>query len=480
MMNEVAIILPHQLFLKQDAIAEGRKIFLVEHPHFFTRFSFHKQKLIYHRATMLDYLERIKNSGFKAQLIRYDEYAQFSTCLKKSKVHIVDPIEHDLVKEFRALDSIIYPSAQFLTPKTMTDPFVKKGEHVSMQTFYIAQRKRMEIMVEGGKPIGGKWSFDTENRLKMPKGQPIMPVPSAPRSKWVTLAIDSVEKDFPSNPGRSALYLPIDHEGASAWLDDFLVNRLELFGVYEDAIESDESFLFHSVLSPMLNIGLLEPLEIVQKTLEFAKKHHTPLNSLEGFIRQIIGWREYMKMTYDHLGHEMRKSNFFHHLGKLPKSFYTATTGVVPVDQTIKKVWDFAYCHHIERLMVLGNFMLLSRIHPQAVYEWFMELFIDAYDWVMVPNVFAMSQYADGGQITTKPYVSSSNYILKMSNYPKGDWTDVWDALYWTFIDSHAKVFAKNPRMTMMLAVLNKMESSKKKKFLDLANRYFKVIETSR
>lgn len=475
-MDQIAIILPHQLFIDQPVIEKQRKIFLVEHPHFFTKFSFHKQKLIYHRATMKDYLERIKKSGFKAEYIECDDYAEFSKKIKKNPIHLVDPIEHDLKKEFDHFDTTYYESPQFLTPKKFSDEFFKESNHFSQQSFYIAQRKRMQILMSDGKPMGGKWSFDQENRLKMPKNQVVPPLDLKKPNALVKEALDYVLKKFPKNPGEADCFLPIDHEDSIAWLDDFLINRLELFGAYEDAIVPEESFLFHSVLSPMLNIGLLTPMQVVEKTLEFAKKHHTPLNSLEGFIRQIIGWREFMKITYDHVGKKMRDSNFFHHAYKIPKTFWTGTTKIIPIDITIKKILKTAYCHHIERLMVLGNFMLLSSFDPKEVYSWFMELFIDAYDWVMVPNVFSMSQYADGGLITTKPYVSSSNYLMKMSQYPKGAWCDTWDAIYWHFIDKHESKFKKNPRMTMMLSLWKKMPEEKKKAFLKTAKSYFETL----
>ena len=211
----------------------------------------------------------------------------------------------------------------------------------------------------------------------------------------------------------------------------------------------------------MLNSGLLTPHQIVEETLAFAKKNNVPLNSLEGFIRQIIGWREFMRGMY--LLHHVsaRNRNFWQFTRRLPPSFYDGTTGIEPVDLAIRRTLETGYCHHIERLMVLGNFMLLCRIHPDDVYRWFMELFIDAYDWVMVPNVYSMSQFADGGIFTTKPYLSGSNYLKKMSDFKKGPWCDVWDALFWTFIADYKDVFAKNARLSRMTWMLDKMDSEK-------------------
>jgi len=234
----------------------------------------------------------------------------------------------------------------------------------------------------------------------------------------------------------------------------------------------DEPFLFHSLLTASLNIGLLTPDQVVERTLAFAEDHRVPLNALEGFIRQIIGWREFMRAVYLLKQDQERKTNFFKHTRRLPSSFYTGTTGLDPVDIVIKRLGQYAYAHHIERLMVLGNAMLLCEIDPTEVYRWFMEMFIDAYDWVMVPNVYGMSQHADGGLITTKPYISSSHYIRKMSDFPEGDWCEIWDGLYWRFIHKHRDFFDQNPRMKVMTNQLDRMGKARLSAHLTVANRF--------
>jgi len=192
------------------------------------------------------------------------------------------------------------------------------------------------------------------------------------------------------------------------------------------------------------------------------QKKSIPINSLEGFIRQIIGWREFIRGMYEVKGTEQRNGNFWNHTNKIPKSFYDGTTGIPPIDETIKKALKIGYVHHIERLMVLSNFMLLCEINPNDIYQWFMELFIDAYDWVMVPNVYGMSLYTDGGLLSTKPYISSSNYIKKMSNYKNGDWQKTWDDLFWTFMDKHRNFFKQNPRLSMLITNFDKNPLEKK------------------
>jgi len=275
--------------------------------------------------------------------------------------------------------------------------------------------------VDGDKPIGGKWSFDRENRKKLPKNITIPKIPQISPNTYVLEAQEYVTQNFADHWGSVANFsYPTTHREATNWLQDFLTQRFANFGDYEDAMSIQQDIIFHGVLTPMLNIGLLTPEQVISETLNYAESHPVGLNTLEGFVRQIIGWREFMAGMYLRIGTAQRNRNFWEHHRPIPASFYTGTTGILPLDHVIKKVLQTAYCHHIERLMVLGNFMLLCEIHPQAIYQWFMEFFIDSYDWVMVPNVYGMSQYSDGGWMTTKPYISGSNYLRKMSDFPAG------------------------------------------------------------
>ena len=344
-----------------------------------------------------------------------------------------------------------------LTPRKVFESFGEGKRSWFFTDFYIAQRKRLGILLEkDGKPTGGKWSFDSDNRKKLP---PWLRVPrrAEPReSAYVQAAKTSISIDFPGTYGTtSGFAYPTTPEDARRGLDRFMSQHFAEFGDFEDAISSRETFLFHSVLTPALNTGLLSPQEVV--TAALARKSQVPLNSLEGFLRQVIGWREYIRGVYVRLGRKQRTSNVWGHTRPMPRAFYDGTSGIEPVDTVIRRVREHAYCHHIERLMILGNFFLLCEIHPDAIYRWFMELFIDAYDWVMVPNVYGMSQYADGGLITTKPYISGSAYVLRMSDFPRGPWCEIWDALYWRFIAKHSDVFATIPRTGMITSQVKKM-----------------------
>jgi deoxyribodipyrimidine photolyase-related protein len=228
----------------------------------------------------------------------------------------------------------------------------------------------------------------------------------------------------------------------------------------------------------MLNLGLITPQQVLNRTLEAADSSEIPINSLEGFLRQIIGWREFMAAMYKRHGVTMRNSNFWNFEDRpIPDAFYQGTTGIPPIDDAIKRALDTGYCHHIERLMLLGNMMLLCGFHPTRIYTWFMELFVDAYDWVMVPNVYGMSQFADGGLMSTKPYISSSNYIIKMSDYKKGSWSEIWDGLFWTFMDKQREFFKTNPRMRMLISSFDKMNPMKKEKLLVDADNFLNHLD---
>lgn len=312
-----------------------------------------------------------------------------------------------------------------------------------------------------GNPEGGQWSYDADNRKKLPK-KVAVPEPPAALADASEINHLADAKHWMEGSGSvtgdtEGFRYPITHSAASQWLDDFLKLRFLDFGTYEDALSTRGDFLYHSVLTPMLNIGLLTPQQVVERCINYAKVHAVPLNDLEGFVRQIIGWREFVAIMYLRHGREMRVQNFWQCKDPMPASILNWRTGIEPVDYVLDKVQREGYAHHIERLMVLGNFMLLLRIHPDAVYRWFMDMFVDAYDWVMVPNLYGMSQFSDGGTMVTKPYISGSNYILKMSDFKKGEWCGVWDALYWSFIDDYRSFFEGQYRMRMMVSHLDRM-----------------------
>jgi deoxyribodipyrimidine photolyase-related protein len=464
---QAALIYPHQLFQNHPALPGSAIVFLVEDPLLFSHYRFHRSKLLLHRASMEIYADHLRRRGLQVHLLEADSLPGgrgIGERLRQhavTRVHCVDPCDDWMEKRLQAsLDSAGIPlellnDPHFLSPPAAFDRLNASGKKWFFTDFYIDQRKRLGILLDDeGKPVGGKWSFDPENRKKLPREIRIPPAwqpgpAGSAEHSAVQSAIAWADRQHPQAPGNARDFnYPVSRTQALDALQKFLDQRLTDFGLYEDAMHTDHVVLFHSLLTPPLNIGLLSPAEVVAAALQ--RQGQVPLNSLEGFIRQVIGWREYIRGVYLHFGRRQRCRNFWGYQQRLPAAFYDGTTGIAPVDLVIRRVLKHAWCHHIERLMILGNFMLLCELHPDDVYRWFMELFVDAYDWVMVPNVYGMSQYADGGLITTKPYISGSAYVLKMSNFQRGPWCEVWDALYWRFVDRHRDFFAGNPRMSMM------------------------------
>ncbi len=482
---EISLVFPHQLFTDSPAIGQGRIVYLYEDPLFFQQYAFHKKKLILHRASMKYYAEMLRQRDVKC---RYAELSDFNSLEELFKqfstdgvtvLHYVYTDDYLLERRLNRLGNKFgirlksYESPLFLLDRKAMDEQPGNQESYFMASFYKHQRRRFDLLMENENPAGGKWSYDEDNRKKLPKNI-ALPDRYLPRENdYLREAKTYVDQNFSNNPGSSENFIfPVTHYQAQEWLDDFLENRIDLFGDYEDAISGKDPFLFHSVLTPSLNIGLLTPEQILTSLMERHQRRAVPLNSLEGFIRQIIGWREFMRAVYHFKGTLQRTMNNFGHSRKIPPSFWTGETGIIPVDNVIKKVLEHSYAHHIERLMILGNFMLLCEFDPDDVYRWFMELFIDSYDWVMVPNVYGMTQYSDNGIITTKPYISGSNYIRKMSDYGPGEWIKIWDGLYWRFLHVHRENFEGNHRMNMVLSLLNRMDPNKLQTHLATAEKF--------
>ncbi|WP_407282651.1 cryptochrome/photolyase family protein [Methanolobus sp. WCC1] len=467
--------------------------FMAEDLAFCNRFRYHKHKLILLLSSMRSYRDWLAE---KNDLVYYEIVkSQDVEYLEKLRVvleetGIKDIITYDfesiglknVITNFCRNNRInlhIVDSPGFMTTIKEFNSHRRGRKKLLMNNFYIYQRRKSAILLDDkGKPSGGKWNFDSQNRESLPDSIYVPEIIHAKRTFHTEALINIIENIFPLNPGKSSyFYLPTTRKDALLWLYDFIEKRLKNFGPYEDAIIKSESFLFHSVISPLMNIGLLTPDEIVENALVYyeqkGQENNIPISSIEGFVRQIIGWREFMRGMYH--GPDMRK-NFFRHNRKLDDRWYTGELGIEPVDDVIRKVNKHGYCHHIERLMILGNFMLLCETDPDDVYRWFMEMFVDSYEWVMIPNVYGMSQFADGGTLSTKPYISGSTYILKMSDYRKGEWCDVWDALYWRFVNKNRDALKSNFRMGMMVSVYKRMDNEKKIRLSNIAEEFLGTL----
>ena len=495
-MSSTGIFFPHQIFDEHEILIKCDSICLIEEYLFFHQFNFHKQKLAFHRASMRSFLKRLESRNIDVEYIDCNnplsDIRELIRYLKKIKIkslHYINPTDNWLERRISSTakdEGIVlveYENPLFLNSRRELDSFFKRGKKSFFQTsFYKQQRQKRSILLDNeGKPTGGKWTYDTDNRKKFPEDQPIPGISYPSSDHFWKEAVDYINTYYPNNPGSlsESPIFPYTPEQSEKWFKQFLNSRFHLFGDYEDAIVKDEMILHHSAISPMLNTGLISPEYVLDKILKQAKEDNMPINSVEGFIRQIVGWREFIRGMYEFRGSYSRTRNFWGYKRKIPGSFYDGTTGIVPLDTTIRKVLRTGYCHHIERLMILGNFMLLCEFDPDDVYCWFMELFIDAYDWVMVPNVYGMSQFADGGLFASKPYISGSNYIMKMSNYEPGKWQEIWDGLFWRFMDINRDFFTGNPRLSMLVRSFDRMNGEKKARHLDNANEYLESLDTN-
>ena len=484
----IYLIFPTQLFNNIKHLANATHIYIIEEPRYFVDFKFHKLKLAYHRASMKKYYNKLCKKKKYKNKITYVEYDIINNKFYKdlgakhdntdiSYMNTCDiPLNtklHKLIKniiQVPTINFLVEPS-QFQNIKNL----IYSNNKYSHEKFYKIQRKTLDILMDkDDKPVQNKWSFDNENRKALPKNIDIPALKIPKNNKFIVDALKYVEKNFPNNYGSTNNFIfPIDHSSSVSWLYTFLEKRLINFGDYEDAVTTNSLLVFHAGISPMMNIGLLTDSEVVKISYEYYlnNKKKISIQSFEGFIRQVIGWRNYVYLIYNLERENLFESNQLNHVNKINENWWRANLDVEPIDFLINKIVDYSYAHHIERLMYLGNFMLLCRIDPKEVYRIFMEWTIDAYDWVMVPNVFGMSQYASS-LMMTRPYFSSSNYVRKMSNFKKGEWSSTWDALYYSFIGLHTDVFKHNYAISRQVILWEKKSSKAKKEYNKIANDY--------
>lgn len=472
------------LFYKDYA---DQPVFMAEDNDLATHCKYHKHKIAFFFISMRRYADELTEKGFKVSYHKLSSESFFERLAAFVKKHKLEELNVPEVQDKffeKALIDFCHKqkitlswlgTAMFLCPRERFKEYLASHRRPFMKVFYEEERKRLNIlMLPNGKPMGERWSFDTENRKKPPKEIENKKLPTFPKHAHTVAVAKLVEEEFSDHPGSMEnFWLPTSRTEALKFLDHFIEHHLDRFGDYQDAITARDPFMFHAIISPMMNNGLITPKEIVKKVLKrFDEDKDVPMAAVEGFVRQVIGWREFVRGIYQNYSEEQDTSNFFEHKRKLSRDWYEGTTGIVPVDDAIKKAQKYGYCHHIERLMVISNIMLLSEVSPQEVHRWFMEMFVDSADWVMGPNVYGMGQFSDGGIFATKPYISGSNYIMKMSDYPKGEWCEIWDGLYWRFIGKNHAFFKKNPRMGMVVNTFSKMDATKKKRLMKAAEDF--------
>ena len=403
------------------------------------------------------------------------------------------PGEWRLIAALNDLPLVVHqlPDERFITsPKEFAD-WADGRKELRMEWFYRLVRRKTGLLMEGNAPVGGTWNYDGQNRKAAPEDTCLPKPPSFQPDAIVADVLDLVADRFAENFGALHPFeYATDREQALEVLEHFISQALPRFGDYQDAMLTGEPWLWHAVISPYLNIGLLRPLEVCQRAEEAWRSGNVPINAVEGFIRQIVGWREYVRGIYFLEGPEYTSLNAMEHSRTLPAFFWGSETQMRCVSEVVGQTQNHAYAHHIQRLMVTGNFALLAGLNPAAVHEWYLSVYVDAFEWVEAPNTIGMSQYADGGVVASKPYVSSGNYISKMSNYCKGCHYDVkaktglqacpFNLLYWHFIDRNRGRFQRNPRMAVIYRGWDKRDAEQRKEILGDAAIWlgkFRVVE---
>ncbi len=461
----------------------------------------HMQKIVAFFLAMEQFAQALEEAGHEVLYLRLDDPENKGSIAENIKYvvgkYAIPSFEYQLPDEFRmdkalqqlaeslAIPTKVVDTEHFLTERDDVAKLFEGKKQYLMETFYRHMRKKYRVLMEadGEQPLTGKWNYDQENRKKLPKK---IALPEAtPLKKDIEKVVERIQKQGVETIGRleaDAFYWPTNYEEGLRFLEAFLQNRLADFGKYQDAMTTRDPFLFHSRLSFLLNTKILHPLEVVRKVEAYWKDHQEVVSiaQTEGFIRQIIGWREYMRGIYWAKMPDYAQMNFFGHQRPLPDWFWTGETKMKCLSHSINQSLDYAYAHHIQRLMVTGNFMLLLGVHPDEVDQWYLGIYIDALEWVEITNTRGMSQFADGGIVGTKPYVSSANYIHKMGDYctqcpydrkiKTGPKACPFNSLYWDFYDRHRDKLGNNPRIGMMYRIWDKQSSEDKAAILKQAD----------
>ncbi len=495
--GRMLVVLGNQLFPPEYVeSAKPGTIFMAEDLGLCTYVRHHQQKIVLFLAAMRSYRDALREAGYDVHYVELDvdtaaSYedrlaAAMDDCGAKLLSHfeIEDKAMEKRIVEFAERRNIVREeirSPMFLTARSEFAEFASAGRQLRMADFYkLARRRESLLLDDAGEPEGGRWSFDEENRKKLPRKVEPPRINAPPRTAHVDTVIDLVAGHFGDHPGSADdFWWPTTRSQALEWLDNFVTERLELFGPYEDAMTTRSSTVFHSAITPVLNLGLLTPREVVGRVVAEYRLRKLPLQSIEGFVRQVIGWREFIRGVYREHSETMDESNFFGHERRLTPAWYDGTTGIVPLDDTIRTAQKLGWTHHIPRLMVAANLMTLAEIHPGEAHRWFMEMYVDSSEWVMGPNVYGMGLFSDGGIFATKPYICGSNYLRKMSDYGTGDWCDVVDGLYWRFIDRHRDFFSGNPRLALMPRALDRQNPARLETIFKAAEGFLDRYTTS-
>ncbi|SEV91865.1 deoxyribodipyrimidine photolyase-related protein [Cognatiyoonia koreensis] len=460
----------------------------------------HPKKIAFLFAAMRKFAAQLESDGWRVAYSRLEDAENggsiSSELLRRAEEFGTDEVLVTEPGEFRVISDLAelpltatsFEDDRFIASHQDFQNWADGRKQLRMEYFYRDMRRKTGLMMEGDAPAGGQWNYDHDNRKPAPGSVdfngPMRFTPDETVSEVLTL----VAERFGDNFGDLApFWFATDTGQARQHLAYWIRMGAPLFGDFQDAMMQDERFLYHGFVGAYINAGLLDPLEVCQAVEQAWKDGDIPINAAEGFIRQIIGWREYMRGIYFHEGPEYTSRNILEHDRKLPGLYWGKKTWMACVDHAVTQTKEEAYAHHIQRLMVTGNFALLAGIDPYEVHEWYLAVYADAYEWVEAPNVIGMSQFADGGIIASKPYISSGNYINKMSDYCKscsykikdktGPDACPFNLLYWHFLDRHRARFEGNPRMAQMYRVWDRMEADKRETVLKDAGAWLAKMD---
>jgi deoxyribodipyrimidine photolyase-related protein len=466
----------------------------------------HKKKIILLFSAMRHFADELRSLGWTVAYTKLDdvgnagsfsgEVARAVAAYRPERIVVTEP------GEWRVLDAMngwakqlglpvdILPDTRFISPIVDFAAWAAGRKQLRMEYFYRDMRRQTGLLMEGDKPMGDAWNFDHDNR-KPAKADLFMPEPAHFQQDKITREVVALVKSrFADHFGDAdPFWFAVTRADAEAAFDRFVTEGLPHFGDYQDAMLRGQKFLYHAVVSMYLNCGLLDPLDICRKVEAAYTAGRVPLNAAEGYIRQVIGWREYVRGIYWLKMPEYAASNALNHTRALPDFYWTGETKMACVRAAVTQTKEDAYAHHIQRLMVTGNFALLAGISPQALHEWYLAVYADAYEWVELPNTIGMSQFADGGLLASKPYAASGAYINRMSDYCKGCAFDVkartgpkacpFNALYWDFISRHASTIKSNPRMAQMVRTYDKFEDAEKARITESAATFLASLKPS-
>ncbi len=475
--NRITVwILGDQLLAEHPSLAAAREahapseicVLLIESGQRLARHPYHRQKLVLLLSAMRHYAARLESQGYTVDYRKADDtlagLRDHLDAFRPNRLVTMQASEHrgrrfqaGLSEKLGGLPVAVLPNTQFLLGRFNPIPNPEPEKRYVMEHFYRAMRTHFGLLMDGDEPTGGEWNYDKENRKPLPKGLAPPEVPGFEADELTSEVIEEVRRMPNASGSLDDFLLAVTHQDAEAAFEDFLAHRLADFGPYEDAMSREHATLFHSVISPYLNLGLLEPLDLAQRAEAAYRAGRAPINSVEGFIRQVIGWREYIYWQYHRWMPGYLENNFWDVDRSLPEMFWDAETEMNCLATVFRRVIDTGYAHHIERLMLVSNFSLLAGLSPRQVHDWFLCSFIDAYEWVMAPNVIGMGLYADGGLVSTKPYIASANYIHRMSDYcgscsydrktRTGPQACPFNYLYWNFLLEYEGLLRSQPRM---------------------------------